>query len=254
MRREVSIHRIRIIWRKWILIGCDDHPRGWVERSRQLLERYESLPLEIARRAIHRQITQPPLPNRELAGGVVSDVPVHIGIDEIPAGSGESRQCRSEVLPVAGAVDVEKRVLEHAWLGGSPSQAQPLSAASGDQRAVARDPNRELSGIGSLDQNQFPLRARLLRLSAKQVSASSVVHLLDIQILHIELKVGDAPGDPIVVSHYDARSPRQSDAGYIPAGTLQVRHVPDAISIQITVDTDERDFLRGRHTGHRAEW
>src|SRR5205085_5543050 len=100
MRREVSIHRIRIIWRKWILIGCDDHPRGWVERSRQLLERYESLPLEIARRAIHRQITQPPLPNRELAGGVVSDVPVHIGIDEIRAGSGESRQCRSEVLPV----------------------------------------------------------------------------------------------------------------------------------------------------------
>ena len=55
-----------------------------------------------------------------------------------------------------------------------------------------------------------------------------VVELLDVEVLHVELEVGDAPGDPLVVPHDDARRARQRDARNVQPGRLEMGHVPDA--------------------------
>src|SRR5579864_3983003 len=115
MRGEISIHCVGIVGRKRILIGRHDHSRGWVEGRRQLLEGYESLPLEISGGAVHGEVASPPFTNGELAGGVISDISVHVGIDEVRAGAGEARKRGGELLPIAGAVDIENRELEYAW-------------------------------------------------------------------------------------------------------------------------------------------
>ena len=78
------------------------------------------------------------------------------------------------------------------------------------------------------DADDFALPARLLPLAAVEVAAAAGVQILDVQVLHVELEIGDTPGNPRIVPHDNAGSARQGDSGHVQSGRPQVRHEPDS--------------------------
>ena len=111
-RSEIAVHAIRIIVGKRILIGRDDPTLRRIVEGRQLVERNEALPFVVARTSIHRNVAIVILPDGKFAGGMVADVAVHVGVNKVLARSGKSGDGGGELLPVAGAVDIQKRELE----------------------------------------------------------------------------------------------------------------------------------------------
>ena len=146
---------------------------------------------------------------------MIADVSIHIGVHEIRARSGKSGDCLQEPAPVGSAVDLEDRILKNAGLGGHPAQTDRLGAGRREHRTVPGGPDGLLNRSGSLDQNNFPLHARRLGLSAKLIPPRFGVEALDVEILHVVMQVGNAPRNAVVVSDDDSRSARQADAGHI---------------------------------------
>ena len=148
-------------------------------------------------------------PYRQPAGGVIADVAVDVGVDEILARSREARDGRGELGPVLRAVDVEEGKLETIRIGRGPAQRILLVFIAQKNRAVPGDPLIELQRLGAFDRDGVALQARLLQLSAKYVTAGLRVDLFAIQILHVELKIGHAPGDALVVPDDHGGNARQ---------------------------------------------
>ncbi len=73
-------------------------------------------------------------------------------------------------------------------------------------------PRHELEGPAVLHQNQFALAVRLLDAVLILVAAGRRVNLFPVEVLDIELEVGDSPGDAFVVPHDDAGQTREGDA------------------------------------------
>ena len=143
-RREVSVDRVGKVRGKRILVGGDDHPARRIVDARQLVERNVAVPLEVARRAIHRYVAAIVAAPRQRAGGVVADIAIHIGIHEVRSRSRQARDRGRELLPVLRAIDIDEWKLQHAGLGGGPAQRQPLLAVGEKDRTVARHPDRHL--------------------------------------------------------------------------------------------------------------
>src|SRR5262249_7726924 len=107
-----------VIFRKWILIRCNDVPARGIVVVRQLFEWNKTLPIAVARGTVRGDVAAAVLgPDREKAGRMIADVAVDIGIDEVLAGTGESRDGGGELGPVSGVIQLEERELE-AFCGG----------------------------------------------------------------------------------------------------------------------------------------
>src|SRR5581483_3494497 len=225
---EVAADGVLVAGREGILIGGDDHAGGRVEGGGHFVEGDVAVPLGVAGGAIGGDVAEVAAADGELAGGVIADVAVDVGIDEVGAGAGEAGEGGLKLGPVGGAVDVEERELEDAGLGGGPAEGEALVAFADEEGAVAGDPIDELDGALSLDGNQFALAAGLLDAALKEVAAGAVVDLLYIEVLHVVVEIGDAPGDAAVVADDDAGDARQSDARDVDAGSGEAGHVPDA--------------------------
>ena len=91
---------------------------------------------------------------------------------------------------------------------------------------MTRDPLLEDHRLFALDADRAALQARLLHFAAKRVAAALRIDLLPVKILHVELKIGHAPRDPVVVADDYRRDTRQRDAGYVQPRRTQMNHVP----------------------------
>ena len=76
------------------------------------------------------------------------------------------------------------------------------------------------TGISLLFQN------RLASFAAKNVPSSAGIEFLDVQILDVELQVGDAPGDAVVVPDDDSGQTGERRAPGLQLRTLEIHHVP----------------------------
>ena len=76
------------------------------------------------------------------------------------------------------------------------------------------DTDGDRNGAGALHGNGILLHANVR------------ARLLAIKILHVELQIGHAPGDAIVVADDDGGQSDDGRAGYVQAGRLQMHQVP----------------------------
>src|SRR5215471_11049240 len=86
-RREVSMHAVLIVQRKWILVGSDYPALRRVVEGRQLIEGNKALPFIIAGAPIHGNIAIVSLPNWQQPARVIADVAVHICVDKVLPGA-----------------------------------------------------------------------------------------------------------------------------------------------------------------------
>jgi len=150
---------------------------------------------------------------------------IHIGIDKFEPGPGNrARAAVNSCQFLRGRY--RGTGIERSPARRRPSEAQPVAPMPAS-RGPCRVTTRELDGLRPFTRisSRSP---RLLGLAAKLVAAGPVVHAFGIEVLHVELQVGDAPGDPVVMPDNQAGRSRQADAGDIQTRRLQVRHVPDA--------------------------
>ena len=100
--------RIRIAGRRRPVIGGDDEMLGRIEGVGELVERDEPGPLEIAGGSVARQRPVTARAERNAAGRVVADVPVHVGVNEILRRYDEYFHRIGELVPVARFVEEEQ--------------------------------------------------------------------------------------------------------------------------------------------------
>ena len=111
---------------------------------------------------------------------------------------------------------------------------------------MPRHPLVELHRLRALHGNRVALQARLLQLPLKHVPAGLRIDLLAIQILHVELKIGHAPRDAIVVPDDHRRHARQRHAGHVQARRAQMHHVPGGGNREIEMRIVRQNRLAGR--------
>ncbi len=138
---------------------------------------------------------QPLLANRIAARRVIPDVARRIGVNEILPRTRESRDGGREFLPIVRAIDIEKRKLKRPRVRRGPAQRVLMVFVAQKNRPVPRDPRRHLNRLRAFHGDRVALQARLLQLASEHVPPVLRIDLFAIQILHIELQIGDAPGN-----------------------------------------------------------
>ena len=104
------------------IVGCHDESLLRIVNQRQLVEGHGSNPLEIIRPAGDRDETEPLFPDRYDSGGLVSDISVYIGIDQVLRRRIPVAQSVTELLKVAGTIQAENGVDYFTRTEGGPAQ------------------------------------------------------------------------------------------------------------------------------------
>src|SRR5581483_5675427 len=154
--------------RKRVLVGGHNYVSRRIVKSRELFERNEPVPLEIPRAAIHRNIAIVGASDRQAACRVISDVAVDIGINEILTWSGKPLQPGHKLIPIARAVDVQKRELERTRFRRCPTQRQIMASIVDHNWAVPRHPLIERFAATPLNGDNISLQASLFQRASKQ--------------------------------------------------------------------------------------
>ena len=110
-------------------------------------------------------------------------------------------------------------------------------------RTVARNVVDDLHRIAAFDPDQLPFDRSLLQLTAEQIASGPRIEPFDIEILHIELEVRNAPCDAVVVADDDGWSARQRYSRHIQPGGLQVDHVPRRREVPLNVGIVRKNRL-----------
>jgi hypothetical protein len=70
------------------------------------------LPLTLVAKPVDGDITCAAITHRQVAGGVIADVALRVGIHKILARAGEPRKHNIELFPVLRPIQVEKRKIQ----------------------------------------------------------------------------------------------------------------------------------------------
>ena len=92
-----------------------------------------------------------------LPGGLISDVAVDVGVDDVLPGRVEFRKCSAEFVPVLGRVHIEERIADAVV--ECPAQRDLARLAGnkvGDDRAVARESPHSTSHPARLLRGSLP--------------------------------------------------------------------------------------------------
>src|SRR5690348_6611583 len=100
---------VRIVLRHDALICLDDKTLGRIEDVWHFRERYEPDPIAFVRRGVVRQAAVAALANRNAARTVTTDMARRVGVREVLRWTTVTAQRRGELIPVARAVQSEKR-------------------------------------------------------------------------------------------------------------------------------------------------
>ena len=101
--------QVRIRGRNRPVVGGDDEVFGRIVDVRQLFEGHPSRPLGLARPAVGRRRSVTVRASRNVAGRVVSDVSVDVGVHEVQRRRDEVAKRRLEIIPVPRVVQAKER-------------------------------------------------------------------------------------------------------------------------------------------------
>ena len=210
------------------LVGRHDQAIGRIEDERHLLEGHHPgpvvgrVPTRGRPEAGWRSRDRAPA-RRDRPRCLIADVAVDIGIDDVLRGCRKVRQRRPEVIPATGEVETHHRIGGGGGLQPGPRERQcvigPLigSVRRGCRRARSGDRREHVREDRSMDRRSDGEGDRLLtghldRLHARRglhpllatLHAPGAIETLEIEVTHVGSEVGEAPGDPLVVSDDDA--------------------------------------------------
>src|SRR5215204_4096297 len=107
------------------LIRHDDDSGRWIKRMRQFFERNVAEPFTIVRRAVVRQATISRSSDGNLACAVIADMSVDVGVSKILRWTTVTAQGNNKVVPIARAVNGEKRVeIDDLRVESGPAQCE----------------------------------------------------------------------------------------------------------------------------------
>ena len=198
---------------------------------------------------------KPCRPQRNAADGVVGNVPLVVGVDQILRGPAPCGERGGKLRPVRRRVHlVERQRVERGIVEG------PLE---GDGR-VARGENRvhERPVLGGLNiendilaaahVDDFAIDGERMPLCVVALVVALAVELFVVEVLYVGLERGKSPGHVLVVAGDDERQPGQRDARGVKARRAQIGHVPCVrlAQGQVHVVREQRLAAGGVAAGH----
>ncbi len=248
---------VRVVLPRHRLVRGDDVAVLRVEHARQRVERDRRPgPLVCRVPPRHGPVAVTGTPDGHPTRRLVADVSLHVGVHEVLRRHLEQPSRVAELVPVRGPVEDEDRVGRAPRVERGPAQRHGIPVASrrclaaGD-RCVGADRREVRAGVG--DERAVPTRAhgegdRVTTLhlepflSGRQLLALSVVQhlvvvddLLEVEVLHVRVEVGEAPRDGLVVADDHARYAGEREAGDV-EGTVGI----DLVAVQAHLVPDAR--------------
>ncbi len=178
-----------------------------------------------------------------LAYGVVADVALIVGVDEVLGGAAEGGEGGGEVGPVGGGVGGEERGGQVGGVVDGPAEGEsaPLcwedagdDGCHGGAVLGGGDVEDEVLASADVDglflvEDGMPGAVGGLELGGIAGAAG----VLDVDVLNLGAEVGEAPGDVSVVADDDEGDAGEGDSGYVELCSgggwgLEVGFVPDA--------------------------
>ena len=179
----------------------------------------------------------------DAADGVVADVALVVGVDDVRGGPAEGGEGFEEGGPVGGGVDVEERGRDVGGVVDGPAEGDGSLLGGedggddgGDDVAVPGGGDVEDDVFAVADVDDFFLMEECLPVAVGGLvvtAGGGGADVLDGDVLDVRAEVGEAPGDVIVVADDDEGDAGERDAGYVEVGAvgvggLEVGLVPDA--------------------------
>ena len=161
-------------------IGGRQYARRRIVYAGQLVERNVALPLVLVVGPADGQTAVARGADRNVARGVVANMPVDVGVNNVLSRCGQLREGFLELIPVLCRVYIEKRIVQR--IVERPAQRDLARLARnevGDERTMAREGDIDRHVGLSLDVNDF--LAVLKRLPAfRRLARALIIHNFDI--------------------------------------------------------------------------
>jgi hypothetical protein len=151
-----------------------------------------------------------------------------VGIHEILGWPGETFEGGAELGPVFRAIDAGENELEDSGLGSGPAEGELAVGFIDQDSAMTSDGDQRFQFGAAANQDYFPVLAEAMGLPLEDEEAGGRIDTLDIEILHVEMEIGHAPSDVLVVADDDGRSARDRHAGDVHGWGADVDLIPDA--------------------------
>ena len=179
---------------------------------------------------------------------MLADVAGAIGIDDVLRRHLPARHRRFELSPVLRPVDGQRReVPRRPGLASHPAQRERAFAVLPEHRAVAREFQVDALRSRSLDQELLATdghrRPSCLGAVLERIGG---IEFLDVQVLLVEAKDGESPGDMLVVAEGDPRQARLARADDVPSRSDEMNHVAQRRQREHTVRVIGKQRLAAR--------
>src|SRR5581483_6371925 len=104
--------------------------------------RYIALPIEAAVAGDGNAAVES-FADRELAGRLIADIAVYIGVNPVLGRPAVALEGADEGWPILGAVNLDERKLPHSRIGGCPMQSRFLAAHLGHNGPIGSEGHRQ---------------------------------------------------------------------------------------------------------------
>ena len=164
--------------------------------------------------------------NRNVAGSLVADVPVHVGVNNVLPRCVELRKSLAKVLPVLRNIDVEKRHAQSIVERPAQSHLPRLTRNYfGNYGPMTGNLYVEHDIRFCFDVNHFFAMFRLLP-ALRRLICTVRVKIFDERIGYGGANVGESPRNALIVANDYVRHSGQSHPGDIQAAGLQMSLIP----------------------------
>src|SRR6185437_8908569 len=215
---------IRISRGRDLGVGRGDNPRRRIVKAGQLVKRQIAGPVMLAVCAVHRHGAVTRGANGNKAHGLVANVAVNIGIDNVLRGRGKDRKRFAELIPVLRGVKIKQRHADGMRIIDDPSQrnlARFTVQQRRDDGPVPRDRYIKRNVRLALYVNHLVVDLWFLPAVGRLVFAGDV-EVFDKQILHVRIEIGKSPGDALVVADSNKGHAREREAFYVEVAGMEL--------------------------------
>ena len=198
-----------------------------------------------------------------LPDGVVADVAVVVGVDDVLGGAAEGGEGGGEGGPVDGGIDAEEGGRDVGGIVDGPAEGEGALFVGEERGDEGRGVGAVLGGGDIEDDVGAVADVDDLALVEEGVpgavgglvlgGGAGAAGVLDVEVLHVGAEVGEAPGDVVVVADDDEGIAGEGDSGGVEVaggrGGLEVGCVPDAGDAVVEVHVVREQRLAGGGAG-----
>ena len=228
-------------------VGCGEDAVGWIEGLGELVEGDVAGPVLGGVEGVDGDGADgtgldEAAAEGDFADGVVADVALVVGVDDVLGGAAEGGEGGEEAGPVGGGVDVEEGGGDVGWGRRWSSGGRGLRCSEGRMPEMMGVVMLPCWVVGTSRMTSLLPRTWMISCLMEDGVPGAVggfvfggvagaAGVLDVDVLHVGAEVGEAPGDVVVVADDDEGDAGKGDAGDVEVpvgGGFEVGLVPDA--------------------------